>query len=68
MSDLLILLSACTIGGLLGLAIAGAQEPESETWTLPSCPLEITLRDGTRWAKPQWAEPECKAVIGWTNP
>lgn len=37
----------------------------TKIWQLPSCPLEVILQDGTRWAKPDWSAPNCRAAIGW---
>lgn len=42
--------------------------PAMATWTLPSCPRELTLQDGSRWAPPRWSEPGCKASIIYTVP
>lgn len=40
--------------------------PTVATWDLPSCPQELTLQNGSRWAMPAWSEPACEATIEWT--
>lgn len=42
--------------------------PAMATWVLPSCPRELTLQDGSRWAPPWWSDPGCKASIIYTVP
>jgi hypothetical protein len=41
--------------------------PAVATWDLPSCPQELTLQNGSRWAMPAWSEPSCEATIEWTQ-
>lgn len=56
------------LGALAGQATAQKRpvvKPEVKLWEMPSCPRELTLQDGTRWAKPDWSEPKCRATIGW---
>lgn len=43
-------------------------ELPTTTWTLPSCPRELTLQDGSRWAPPFWSNPTCRATISWNSP
>lgn len=51
---------------LFAMIVVSAEEDESgETWNLHSCPLELILQDGSRYAKPDWSLPGCRAVIGW---
>lgn len=45
--------------------VSAAPSDDLSFWRLPSCPRELTLQDGSRWGKPQWAERGCEAVIGW---
>lgn len=35
-------------------------------WDLPTCPRELTLQDGSRWAPPSWGDPRCDASIIYT--
>lgn len=35
-------------------------------WDLPSCPRELTLQDGTRWALPAWSAEGCESTIIYT--
>jgi hypothetical protein len=65
------LASAAVGGALIGILLSvfapsqAESKADASTWTLPSCPRELTLQDGSRWAMPAWAEPGCRAVIGW---
>ncbi len=72
MRNVLLLILAYLIGVGCGVKLAKATAPEyllaDTTWTLPSCPRELTLQDGSRWAPPAWSEPGCKAEIYWTQP
>jgi hypothetical protein len=37
-------------------------------WTMPGCPMEVTLQDRTRWAPPFWSDARCEAVLIWYGP
>lgn len=42
-------------------------EPGRNSWMPPSCPMELTLKDGTRWSPPAWSDPECRMFLQWSG-
>lgn len=65
-SSVLIALTVTAISVVTIIATQAKHEPTelgTATWALPSCPRELTLQDGSRWAMPQWSEPGCSAEI-----